>query len=173
MMKNNKRKSYRIEERTGDAERVQLVRTTYKLTNDAAAFRQSLMDEVVLLTASTHPESMTVFAAIARAKSGQPSALDRVILRDADDAPGSLQNVTEKMADCSDLLQAMLHDLHGMATNLNQITHKINWLKDDLDEDTLVAALGLVEGLRDDFVAPIRRQVKHLEGVMERGNIAI
>lgn len=168
-----KRKSYRIEQQAGDAERVGMVRATYHLNSDAAAFRQSLMDEVVLLTAATHSESMTAFAAIARAKSGQPSALDRVILRDADDAAESLQTVIEKMADCEDLLQALLADLHGMATNLNQITHKINWLKDDLDEDELVAALALVEGLRKNFVAPIRRQVKHIEEVMERGDIAI
>lgn len=173
MMKTNKRKSYRIEERTGDAERVQLVRNTYKLNSDAAVFRQSLMDEVVLLTAATHPKSMTAFAAISRAKSGQPSALDRVLLRNADDAEKSLQTVTAQMADCEDLLQALLSDLHGMATNLNQITHKINWLKDDLDEDEFVAALALIEGLRKDFVAPIRRQLKHIEGVMERGDITI
>lgn len=173
MTKTSKRKSYRIEEQAGDAERVTMIRNTYHLTNDASAFRQALRDEVMLLTAATHPESMTAFAAISRAKSGQPSALDRVLLRDADDAEKPLRTVTAQMADCEDLLQALLSDLHGMAINLNQITHKINWLKDDLDEDELVAALALIEGLRKDFVAPIRRQFKHLERVMERGDTAI
>lgn len=170
MTKTKKRKSFRIEEQAGDAECVTMIRNTYHLTNDAAAFRQALRDEVVLLTAATQPEYMTAVAAITRAKTGPVSAMDRVLLRDADGAAESLQLVTAQMADCEDLLQSLLSDLHGMAMNLNQITHKINWLKDDLDEDELVAALALVEGLRKDFVAPVRRQVKHLEGVIGRGN---
>lgn len=173
MTKTNKRKSYRIEERTGDAEHVMMVRNTYHLKSDADAFRQAMRDEVTLLLAASNPAKMTAYAAIARAKTGQPSALDRVLLRDTNGASDALQSVTEKMADCEDLLQALLADLHGMATNLNQISRHVNALHDDLDEDTLVAALGLVEGLRDDFVAPIRRQLKHLEGVVERGNSAI
>lgn len=173
MMKTNKRKSYRIEERLGDAVAVQMVRTTYHLTSDAAVFRQALRDEILLLTLATEPEKMTVMAAISRAKSGRVSAVDRVLLAANGNAPDTLQRTNDLMADCDDSLTAILTDLHGMATNLNQISHHINALHDDLDEDTLVAALALVEGLRDNFVAQIREEVTHLKGVIANGNVTV
>ncbi|MFC6202044.1 plasmid mobilization relaxosome protein MobC [Lactiplantibacillus nangangensis] len=173
MMKTNKRKSYRIEEQLGDAVAVQMVRETYNLNSDAAVFRQALRDEVLLLTLATNPEKMTATAAISRAKSGGVSAVDRVLLAANGNAPDTLQRTNDLMADCDDSLIAMLSDLHGMATNLNQISHHINALHDDLDEDTLVAALALVEGLRDRFVVPIKGDITHVKEVLNDGNPTI
>ncbi|MCT4444453.1 plasmid mobilization relaxosome protein MobC [Lactiplantibacillus argentoratensis] len=171
--KYGKRKSYRIEQQSGDAEHVIMIRSAYHLTNDAAAFRQAMQDEILLLTAAKDPEKMTAMAAISRAKGGSVSALDRVLLSNNEGKFDELQAVSEKMIVCDDMLQALLTELHGMATNLNQIVHHLNRLGNDLNEDILVQALSLVEGIRDSFVASIISRVKHLEEVTQRGNPSI
>ena len=112
-------------------------------------------------------------AAISRAKSGHVSAIDRVLLAANGNAPDTLQRIDDLVSDCDDSLTAILTDLHGMATNLNQISHHINALHDDLNEDTLVAALALVEGLRDKFVVPIKGDVTHVKEVLTDGDITI